>query len=105
MTSTETISGTRSLYDRLGGVYSIATVVEGLRGAARARIGVGTTGPGAVHLLNGLYDAHMDGAPVVAITGMTFHDLIGTRYQQVQEELAWKLLEWERVQAGDGLEV
>src|SRR5271163_298760 len=43
---------------------------------------VGTTGPGAVHLLNGLYDAHMDGASVVAITGMTFHDLIGTRYQQ-----------------------
>ena len=43
---------------------------------------VGTTGPGAVHLLNGLYDAHMDGAPVVAVTGMTFHDLIGTRYQQ-----------------------
>ena len=43
---------------------------------------LGTTGPGAVHLLNGLYDAQMDGAPVVAITGMTFHDLIGTRYQQ-----------------------
>jgi pyruvate dehydrogenase (quinone) len=43
---------------------------------------VGTTGPGVVHLLNGLYDAHMDGAPVIAITGMTFHDLIGTRYQQ-----------------------
>ena len=43
---------------------------------------VGTTGPGAVDLLNGLYDAHMDGAPVVAVTGMTFHDLIGTRYQQ-----------------------
>jgi ATP-binding cassette subfamily F protein 3 len=30
---------------------------------------------------------------------------LGTRYQQVQEELAWTLLEWERVQAGDGLEV
>jgi thiamine pyrophosphate-dependent acetolactate synthase large subunit-like protein len=43
---------------------------------------VGTTGPGAVHLLDGLYDANMDGSPVVAITGMTFHDLIGTRYQQ-----------------------
>jgi pyruvate dehydrogenase (quinone) len=43
---------------------------------------VGTTGPGAVHLLNGLYDANMDGAPVVAVTGLTFHDLIGTRYQQ-----------------------
>lgn len=48
------------------------------------RLGVclGTTGPGAVHLMNGLYDAHLDGAPVVAITGMTFHDLIGTRFQQ-----------------------
>jgi pyruvate dehydrogenase (quinone) len=48
------------------------------------RLGVclGTTGPGAVHLLNGLYDAHLDGAPVVAITGLTFHDLIGTRFQQ-----------------------
>jgi pyruvate dehydrogenase (quinone) len=48
------------------------------------RLGVclATTGPGAVHLMNGLYDAHMDGAPVVAITGMTFHDLIGTRFQQ-----------------------
>jgi pyruvate dehydrogenase (quinone) len=48
----------------------------------RLGVCVGTTGPGAVHLLNGLYDACMDGAPVVAITGMTFHDLIGTRYQQ-----------------------
>ena len=48
----------------------------------RLGVCVGTTSPGAIHLLNGLYDAHMDGAPVVAITGMTFHDLIGTRYQQ-----------------------
>ena len=43
---------------------------------------VGTTGPGAIHLMNGLYDAMMDGAPVVAITGLTFHDLRGVRYQQ-----------------------
>src|SRR6204780_356690 len=43
---------------------------------------LGTTGPGAIHLLNGLYDAHLDGAPVVALTGITFHDLIGVRYQQ-----------------------
>jgi pyruvate dehydrogenase (quinone) len=48
----------------------------------RLGVCVGTTGPGAVHLLNGLYDAYMDGAPVVAITGLTFHDLSGTRYQQ-----------------------
>jgi pyruvate dehydrogenase (quinone) len=43
---------------------------------------LGTTGPGAIHLLNGLYDAHYDGAPVLAITGSTFHDLIGTRFLQ-----------------------
>jgi pyruvate dehydrogenase (quinone)/pyruvate decarboxylase len=43
---------------------------------------VGTTGPGAIHLMNGLYDAALDGAPVVAITGVTFHDMIGMRYIQ-----------------------
>src|SRR2546423_15352143 len=41
-----------------------------------------TSGPGAIHLLNGLYDAKMDGAPVLAITGQTYHDLLGTHYQQ-----------------------
>jgi len=41
-----------------------------------------TTGPGAVHLMNGLYDAKIDQAPVLAITGMTYHDLIGTNYLQ-----------------------
>jgi len=41
-----------------------------------------TSAPGAIHLLNGLYDAKMDGQPVLAITGMTYHDLIGTFYQQ-----------------------
>ncbi|MFL6451125.1 MAG: thiamine pyrophosphate-dependent enzyme [Bryobacteraceae bacterium] len=48
------------------------------------RLGVclATTGPGAVHLLNGLYDAAFDGAPVLAITGETFHDLAGLRFVQ-----------------------
>src|SRR6266850_1837865 len=41
-----------------------------------------TSGPGGIHLLNGLYDAKLDGAPVLAITGMQFHDLIGTMTQQ-----------------------
>jgi pyruvate dehydrogenase (quinone)/pyruvate oxidase len=41
-----------------------------------------TAGPGAVHLLNGLYDARLDQAPVLAITGMAYHDLIGTYYLQ-----------------------
>jgi pyruvate dehydrogenase (quinone) len=48
----------------------------------RLGVCVGTTGPGAIHLLNGLYDAAFDGAPVVALTGLTFHDLQGVRYQQ-----------------------
>lgn len=41
-----------------------------------------TSGPGGIHLLNGLYDAKLDGQPVLAITGLPFHDLIGTRTQQ-----------------------
>ncbi|HLZ26262.1 MAG TPA: thiamine pyrophosphate-dependent enzyme [Chloroflexota bacterium] len=41
-----------------------------------------TSGPGGLHLLNGLYDAKMDGAPVLAITGHHYHDLIDTHSQQ-----------------------
>ena len=41
-----------------------------------------TSGPGGIHLLNGLYDAKMDQAPVLAITGQTFSDLKGSYYQQ-----------------------
>ena len=41
-----------------------------------------TSGPGGIHLLNGLYDAKLDNAPVLAITGLQFHDLIGTYTQQ-----------------------
>src|SRR3954466_8908274 len=48
------------------------------------RLGVclGTSGPGGLHLLNGLYDAKLDGQSVLAITGMHYHDLIGTLAQQ-----------------------
>ncbi len=43
---------------------------------------IATSGPGGIHLLNGLYDAKMDRAPVLAITGMQHSDLIGTFTQQ-----------------------
>jgi pyruvate dehydrogenase (quinone) len=43
---------------------------------------IATTGPGAVHLMNGLYDAAMEGAPVLAITGIVNHDLLGTQFTQ-----------------------
>src|SRR5437773_6145154 len=41
-----------------------------------------TSRPGGIHLLNGLYDAKLDTQPVLAITRLQFHDLIGTYTQQ-----------------------
>jgi thiamine pyrophosphate-dependent acetolactate synthase large subunit-like protein len=48
------------------------------------RIGVcvGTAGPGAIHLLNGLYDAKLDSAPVLAITGQVETKYLGSHYHQ-----------------------
>ena len=48
------------------------------------RLGVclATSGPGGIHLLNGLYDAKLDAQPVLAITGMAYHDMINTHTQQ-----------------------
>ena len=48
------------------------------------RLGVclATSGPGGLHLINGLYDAKLDGQPVLAITGHHYHDLIDTHAQQ-----------------------
>jgi len=48
----------------------------------RPAVCLSTAAPGAVHLMNGLYDARIDQAPVIAITGMTYHDVIGTHYLQ-----------------------
>jgi pyruvate dehydrogenase (quinone) len=48
------------------------------------RVGVcmATSGPGAIHLLNGLYDAKLDHVPVVAIVGQTERSAMGGSYQQ-----------------------
>jgi pyruvate dehydrogenase (quinone) len=43
---------------------------------------VATCGPGAIHLINGLYDAKADNTPVLAITGSTYSDLMNSSYQQ-----------------------
>jgi pyruvate dehydrogenase (quinone) len=48
----------------------------------RPGVCIATSGPGGVHLANGLCDAALDGQPVLAITGSTYHDLIGTHQQQ-----------------------
>src|SRR5918912_1465715 len=51
---------------------------------ATGRLGVclATSGPGGIHLLNGLYDAKLDHIPVLAITGMQETSVLGTGYQQ-----------------------
>jgi len=49
---------------------------------------MGTTGPGAVHLMNGIYDAAMEGAPVIALTGFVNHDLVGTSFTQEVDTVA-----------------
>nr|BFE62053.1 thiamine pyrophosphate-binding protein [Dactylosporangium thailandense] len=51
---------------------------------ATGRLGVclATSGPGGIHLANGLYDAKLDHAPVLAITGMQESAVLGTGYQQ-----------------------
>ncbi len=51
---------------------------------ATGKLGVcaATSGPGAIHLLNGLYDAKLDNAPVLAITGMQETSVLGSHYQQ-----------------------
>ena len=43
---------------------------------------VATSGPGALHLLNGLYDVKADNTPVIAVTGTTYSDLMNSSYQQ-----------------------
>ena len=54
---------------------------------ATGKIGVclATSGPGGIHLLNGLYDAKLDHMPVLAITGMQETSVLGTGYQQEVE--------------------
>src|SRR5438046_5466996 len=51
---------------------------------ATGKIGVclATSGPGGLHLINGLYDAKLDHVPVLAITGMQSTTQLGTGYQQ-----------------------
>jgi pyruvate dehydrogenase (quinone) len=51
---------------------------------ATGRLGVclATSGPGGIHLLNGLYDAKLDHVPVLAITGSQETSLLGSAYQQ-----------------------
>lgn len=48
----------------------------------------GTAGPGALHLLNGLYDAKLDHTPVLAITGQVPTEFLGNHYHQEIDSIA-----------------
>lgn len=50
--------------------------------SGRTGVCAATSGPGAIHLLNGLYDAKLDHVPVVAIVGQTDRTAMGGSYQQ-----------------------
>ena len=52
------------------------------RASGRVGVCMATSGPGAIHLLNGLYDAKLDHVPVVAIVGQTSRSAMGGSYQQ-----------------------
>jgi len=64
--------------------YAKYATSDRARTMAAPRLGVcmATSGPGAIHLLNGLYDAKLDHVPVVAIMGQTERSAIGGSYQQ-----------------------
>jgi pyruvate dehydrogenase (quinone) len=78
----------RTRHDRLRYVHVRHEEVGAMAAVGYARLtgklGVcfATSGPGAIHLANGLLDARLEGVPLLAITGMTYHDLIGTHYLQ-----------------------
>jgi pyruvate dehydrogenase (quinone) len=78
----------RTRHDRLRYVHARHEEVGAMAAVGYARLtgklGVcfATSGPGAIHLANGLLDARLEGVPLLAVTGMTYHDLIGTHYLQ-----------------------
>ncbi|TAM56530.1 MAG: pyruvate oxidase, partial [Chloroflexota bacterium] len=80
--------GLRRHQDRIRFVLVVHEEAAAFMACAHAkstgRLGVclATSGPGGIHLLNGLYDAKLDHQPVLAITGMQETDLLGTGYQQ-----------------------
>jgi|SRR5579872_2532831 len=86
------INGIMGAFDRIGDKLQFIQVrheeMAAFMACAHAKftgevgICLATSGPGAVHLLNGLYDAKMDHTPVVAIVGQAATTALGSSYQQ-----------------------
>lgn len=62
----------------------VAAIAAGAEAAATGRLAVcmGSCGPGSLHLVNGLYDAHRNGSPVLALVTEIHQSQIGTRFVQ-----------------------
>src|ERR687887_2881664 len=82
------VEALRTRQDRLRYVHVRHEEVGAMAAVGYARLtgklGVcfATSGPGAINLANGLLDARLEGVPLLAVSGMTYHDLIGTHYLQ-----------------------
>jgi pyruvate dehydrogenase (quinone) len=86
------IGGLISALARLEGAIDFVQArheeMAGLMACAHAKftgevgVCIGTSGPGAIHLLNGLYDAKLDHQPVLALVGQQARSAIGSHYQQ-----------------------
>jgi DNA-binding LacI/PurR family transcriptional regulator len=64
---------------RESGTSYVAVACAYAKYTGKLGVCLATSGSGGIHLLNGLYNAKLDGQPVLAITGHHFHDLIDTR--------------------------
>lgn len=99
------LGGFHQVGDRVRFVQTRHEELASLAACAHAKftgeVGVclATSGPGAIHLLNGLYDAKLDHAPVVAIVGQQARTALGSNYQQeVDLEALYKDVAGEFVQ-------
>ena len=69
-------------HEEMAGLMACATAKFSGKAGGEVGVCIATSGPGAIHLLNGLYDAKLDHQPVLAIVGQQARSAIGSNYQQ-----------------------
>ena len=69
-------------HEEMAGLMACATAKFSGKPGGEVGVCIATSGPGAIHLLNGLYDAKLDHQPVLAIVGQQARSAIGSNYQQ-----------------------
>lgn len=69
-------------HEEMASLMACATAKFSGKAGGEVGVCIATSGPGAIHLLNGLYDAKLDHQPVLAIVGQQARSAIGSNYQQ-----------------------